>query len=189
MSENLARLRLLGRPQVVVLVGTSGAGKTTLRQALVGDGLPAELVVSLDDLRRSAREDDLRRGRSARGLQEYSAHAARRAARRADALAAYRAGYLADATHLRRNERREHALRASDTGLDAVAVLFGAVPLEVLLERNAGRTPDERVPEDVLARQHHRRSLLSAALLLEEGFADVVTVEPDPMTVLHEGPA
>jgi predicted kinase len=178
VRENLARRQLLERPQVVVLVGTSGGGKTTLRRRLVGDGFPAELVVSLDDLRRSARQDDLGRGRPVRALQDYSAFAVRRAARRADALAAYRAGYLADATHLRRKERREHVLRAADTGLPAVAVLFEAAPLEELLRRNAVRPVDERVPEDVLANQHHRRSLLTADLLRDEGFTDVLTHPP-----------
>jgi predicted kinase len=176
VSENLARSRLFERPQVVVLVGTSGAGKTTLRRRLVGDGFPGDLVVSLDDLRRSAQDDDLRRGRPGLELQDYSALAVRRAARRADALAAYRSGYLADATHLRRKERREHLVRAADTGLQAVAVLFEAAPLEALLERNGGRPADERVPEDVVARQHHRRSLLSADLLRDEGFTAVLTL-------------
>ena len=169
---------VLDRPQVVVLVGTAGAGKTTLRRRLVAGGLPAELVLSLDDLRRLAREEDVRRGRAARWLQDYSRHAVRRAARRADALAAYGAGYLADNTHLRRKERREHVVRARDTGLPAIAVLTPAVPLDELLARDRARPADERVPADVLARQHHRRSLLTPDLLRDEGFEDVLAPPP-----------
>ncbi len=127
---------------------------------------------------RAARDDDVRRGRSPRQLQDYSALAVRRAARRADALATYGAGYLADATHLRRKERREHVLRASDTGLRVAAVLLPPPPLEELLRRNLARPEDERVPEAVLARQHHRRSLLTADLLGDEGFTDVHTPPP-----------
>ncbi len=164
------------RPAVVVLVGACGSGKTTLRGALVAAGLHADRVVSLDDLRRRARDRDLRSGRPPHPLQDYSARAVREAARRADALAAFGAGYLADATHLRRRDRRVHVAVAEDTGLPAVAVLLPDVPLSELLARNAARPADERVPVDVLERQAHRRSLLDAALLAEEGFRLVVAV-------------
>lgn len=157
-------------PRVVVLVGASGTGKTTLRRRLVAAGLPEDLVVSLDDLRRRARASDLSRGRAGRPLQDYSALAARQALRRRDALAAFGAGYLADATHLRRRDRRLHVLTAQDTGLQAVAVLTLALPVDVLVDRNARRPSDEVVPVEVLLRQAHRRSLLSPSMLLEEGF-------------------
>ena len=88
-------------------------------------------------------------------------------------MAAFGAGYLADATHLRRRERRRHLDNAVAAGLPSAALLTPEAPLEVLLARNAGRPPDERVPEPVLARQHHRRSSLDAERLLGEGF-DVV---------------
>jgi predicted kinase len=132
------------------------------------------LVVSLDDLRREARGADARAGRPLRPLQQYSLVAVRRAARRCDALAAFGAGYLADATNLRRRERRAHVETAGDTGLSARAVLMPDLPLEVLVGRNAGRPADEQVPVGVLAAQAHRRSLLSAALLRADGFATVV---------------
>jgi hypothetical protein len=55
----------------------------------------------------------------------------------------------------------------------ARAVLTPLVAVEELVRRNALRAPDEQVPNDVLERQAHCRSLLSADLLLEEGFASV----------------
>jgi predicted kinase len=159
--------------EVVVLVGASGSGKTTMRRCLVAAGWPADLVVSLDDLRRCARDHDLARGRHPRTLQDYSALAARQAARRSDAFAAFGTGYLADATHLRRRDRRVHVRTATDAGLRARALLTPVLPLAVLLERNARRPPDEVVPVDVLARQAHRRSLITAGSLAEEGFSAI----------------
>ena len=163
----------LSVPRVVVLVGASGTGKTTLRRELLAAGLAPELVVSLDDLRRAARADDLARGRPPRLLQSYSAAAVRRAAARAELLLARGAGYLADATHLIRRERRSHVRAAEHAGLPSTAVLTPLVDLAVLLERNRLRPPDEQVPEEALARQHHRRSLLTAEALHEEGFTTV----------------
>jgi len=163
----------LAMPRIVVLVGASGTGKTTLRRRLVTAGLPEDLVVSLDDLRRRARSLDVSRGRRVRPLQDYSALAARQALRRGEALAGFGAGYLADATHLRRRDRRLHVSTAQDTGLPAVAVLTPDLPVDVLVERNEQRPPDEAVPVEVLARQVHRRSLLSAPMLLQEGFTAV----------------
>ena len=158
---------------VLVLVGAAASGKTTLRRELVAAGLDEGVVVSLDDLRRDLRARDLTAGGAPRELQDYSLPAARRAARRGDALAGLAVGYLADATHLRRAERREHLRRAQRAGLAAEAVLLPALPLEVLVERNASRPDDQRVPEDVLAHHAHRRSLLSADALRADGFAAV----------------
>ena len=163
-------------PAVVVLVGASASGRTTLRRALHDAGLPEDLVVSLDDLRRRARAWDEAHGRAARDLQEYSALAVRQAARRCDALAGFGAGYLADATHLRRRDRRLHLRVAAETGLEPRAVLTPVEPVEVLVERNLRRPADETVPLDALLRQVHRRSLLSADVLLAEGFASVLQV-------------
>lgn len=161
---------------IVVLVGTSASGKTTLRRELLSQGLHHDQVVSLDDLRRRARDRDVAASRPPRGLQEYSAVAVRHGSRRAYALAAFGAGYLADATHLRRRDRREHLAIAADTGLRARAVLLAEVPLDELTRRNARRPRDEQVPADVLRRQVHRRSLLSAEMLAAEGFSGVIEV-------------
>jgi hypothetical protein len=53
-------------------------------------------------------------------------------------------------------------------------VLLPDVPVEELRRRNAQRAPHRRVPEDVLGRHAHRRSLLTADLLRDEGFDDVL---------------
>jgi predicted kinase len=173
---NLDALVRLLQPVVVVLVGAAGSGKTTLRRDLVAAGYDAGRVVSLDDLRRVERAADVAAGRAVRPLQAYSLRAVRRARRRCDALAGFRAGYLADATHLRRRERVEHVRTADACGLPSVAVLLPHLDLATLLERDAVRPPDARVPADVLAKHAHRRSLLSSELVATEGFTAVVEV-------------
>lgn len=174
-----------GVPAVTVLVGASGTGKTGHRRALVAAGLHPDQVVSLDDLRRHLRRLDLAQGRAARPLQQYSAAAVRRAERRADALAGFGVGYLADATHLRRRDRQVHVRTAAAAQLQARAVLTPLVELDELLRRNLGRPADERVPVDVLEKQAHRRSLLSPPMLLDEGFARVRELRHDGAWVDH----
>jgi predicted kinase len=166
MAQPGGVLTLLEQPVVVVLVGAAGSGKTTFRRSLVAAGYDAGRVVSLDDLRRCERAADAAAGRPVRSLQDYSLRAVRRAQRRCDALA--------DATHLRRRERMAHVRVAADCGLPAVAVLLPDLTLATLLHRDAERPPDERVPTEVLAKQAHRRSLLSVGLLAGEGFAEVL---------------
>ncbi len=160
-------------PVVLVLVGAAGSGKTTLRRALLASARGALPVVSLDDLRRELRAADAAAGRPVRDLQGYSLPAVRRAQRRCQALAGLGAGYLADATHLRRAERVAHVRTARAAGLPVEAVLMPPLPLEELLRRDRARPADERVPADVLARHAHRRSLLGAQGLRADGFAVV----------------
>jgi predicted kinase len=161
---------------VIVLVGAPASGKSTLRRALQADGMVPERVLSLDDERAALRDRDADAGREARDLQDYSLPALRRCEEAATRLLADGRGYLADATHLRRRERVAHVRAAHAAGLPAVAMLLPALPVEVLAERNAVRAPDCRVPDDILARHAHRRSLLTAELLREEGFDDVIEV-------------
>lgn len=66
-----------------------------------------------------------------------------------------------------------HVRVARETRLVPVAVLLPLPPLEQLLLRNAARPEHEQVPPVVLSRQHHRRSLLTASMLAQEGFRRV----------------
>ncbi len=159
---------------VVVLVGAPASGKTTFRQRLIATGCAPSDVLSLDDERAALRDRDLDRFGEAGTLQAYSLAAIRRCDAAAQSVLARGRGYLVDATNLRRRERVAHVRAARAAGLPAVAVLLPAVPLEELSRRNARREPDRRVPEDVLARHAHRRALLSAAMLSDEGFDDVL---------------
>jgi predicted kinase len=161
---------------VTVLVGAPASGKTTLREQLLAAGSESLPVLSPDDERTTLRARDIAVGREPRDLQDYSLSALRKcAAEAADLLAAGR-GYLADATHLRRKERVAHVRAAHAAGLTAAAVLLPALPVEVLAARNERRTPDRRVPEDILAKHAHRRSLLTPQLLLDEGFDEVLEI-------------
>jgi predicted kinase len=159
---------------VVVLVGPPASGKSTVRRQLVAEGLPADLVVSLDDLRRELRD----RSADPRPLQDYTLVALRIAADRQRALVEQGRGYLADAQHLRRRERVAHVAAAGS--LTTVAILLPDLPVEVLLARNALRDDDERVPTEVIARAAHRRSLLTAGLLRAEGFTEVRELHQEP---------
>ncbi|MDQ4137605.1 MAG: ATP-binding protein [Actinomycetota bacterium] len=178
MTEAAARAgavpSLLTASAVVVLVGAAASGKTTLRRQLAASGTAPSAVISLDDERLALRERDLAVGREPRELQDYSWAAVQRSDEAARELLSRGLGYIADATHLRRRERVPHLRDAHAAGLVAIAMLLPAVPLDVLRERNTRRPAFRRVPDDILERHAHRRSLLTPELLLEEGFDQVV---------------
>jgi predicted kinase len=166
---------LLPDPAVTVLVGAPASGKSSVRRRLVDAGLPASRVVCLDDLRHAARA---LAGEPHRRLLDFSVSAVRAAATlEADLLAAGH-GYVADATNLRRRERVAHVRAAHAAGLPAVALLLPHLPAEELAARDRLRSPDERIPPDVLAAFAHPRSLLDRDLLLGEGFDAAYDVRP-----------
>jgi predicted kinase len=160
--------------RVVVLVGAAASGKTTLRQRLLADGMAPDQVLSLDDERAQLWDRDVASGAEPRPLQDYSLTAVRRCDAAARRLLAGGRGYLADATHLRRRERVAHVRAGHAAGLPVVAILLPSVPLDELRRRNALRLAHRRVPEEILGRHAHRRELLTAAMLRDEGFDDVV---------------
>ncbi|SDQ08006.1 AAA family ATPase [Quadrisphaera sp. DSM 44207] len=157
-----------------MLVGAPASGKTTLRGRLQAAGAAPARTVSLDEERAVARERDVAAGREPRPLQEYSATAVRRCEAAVAASLAAGLPYLADATHLRRRDRVAHVRAAHAAGLRAVAVLMPHLDPAALARRDAARPPERRVPAQVLARCAHRRGLLSAELLVAEGFDAVV---------------
>lgn len=167
------------RDAVVVLVGAPGSGKTTVRMRLL-DERPGTPVLSPDDERAALRERDVAEGRVPRDLQDYSLPALRTCAAAARALLAEGRGYISDATNLRRKERVAQVRAAHGAGLPAVAVLLPDLPVAVLVERNAPRSALRRVPEDGLARHAGRRALLDAETLRQEGFDEVIEIDPEP---------
>jgi len=173
-------LESLPAAAVVVLVGAPASGKTTLRHRLLDSAVGPAAVLSPDDERQRLRARDAAAGRTPRPLQDYSVSAIHHCETEGAQLLASGHGYLYDATGLRRRERVRHVNAAHDAGLPAIALLLPALPLGVLRKRNAPRTDDRRVPEDILARHAHRRGLLSAELLREEGFDDVIEVTDSP---------
>lgn len=134
--------------------------------------------MSLDDRRREVATEVLAAGGPRRPPQAWTLTALRRAEQRQEDLLAAGAGCLADRTHLRRRERVALVRAAAAAGLPAVALLLPDAPVEVHLARSAGRPEDERVPDAVLLRHAHRRSLLTPELLREEGFDRVVERAP-----------
>jgi len=168
----------LALPAVVVLVGPVAGGKTTARHALVAAGLDPELVVSLDDERLALRQRSENADRPVKALNDYTLVALKICAHRQQRLLAAGTGYLADNTHLRRQERVVHVRAATAAGLRAVALLTAEAPLDELVRRNAARDDVLRVPDEVIARHHHRRSLLTPELLRDaDGFAEVYVVD------------
>ncbi|WP_210481729.1 AAA family ATPase [Naasia sp. SYSU D00948] len=176
LEGSAAPIPSLPADAVVVLVGAAASGKTTFRRALLAADAAPRAVLSLDDERLALRERDSDTGREPRPLQDYSRPAVLRCEAAAQKLLSQRRGYLADATHLRRRERIPHVRAAHEAGLPAIAVLLPAVGIDVLRERNGARPELHRVPDEILERHEHRRSLLSRELLLEEGFDEVVEV-------------
>ncbi len=183
-------MQTLRLPAVVVLVGAAASGKTTLRGRLVAAGLDPRLVVSLDDERSRMYDAALAHGRVPHPLQAYTLPALRRADVRRTALLRVGCGYVADATHLRRRERRVHVAQARAYALPARALLLARTPLDVLLARNAERPPYRRVPQDVLAAHAHRHSLVTLAMLRDEGFDDVrLVASRSTFALMSDGPA
>src|SRR4051812_22031650 len=107
----------LSPPAVFVLIGPGAAGKTTARGRIVAAGFDPAHVLSLDDTRVALRARSEDAGRPVKPLQDYTVVALKICAERQVALIAAGVGYLADNTHLRRQERTDHLRAAHDAGL------------------------------------------------------------------------
>lgn len=168
---------VLRRPAVVVLVGPPASGKTTLPRQLVDAGLPDGLVMSLDDLRREIAAEVTAAGGPVRAPQDWTPPGAAGGRRPPDPAAGHRAG-LPGRQHppapARPGGTRTSRARRRPAGGRAA---HARAAREELARRDSRREDDARVPDDVLRRHAHRRSLLDAALLRVEG-DEVLDVEP-----------
>ncbi len=158
----------LPAPCVVVMMGASGAGKSTFarRLAVAADALAisydqcrAELTVHAHDQSATAAAVDLAHQRVDRRCR--------------DGLTT-----IVDGTHTTDKERRRIADLAASHTMPAVLVAL-ATPLHVCLHRQQTRAPrrpgaawGEQVPEDVV-RSQHARVLGSLPHLHTEGFHSV----------------
>ncbi|MER8188190.1 ATP-binding protein [Kitasatospora sp. NPDC094015] len=151
------RLGPVEKGDLIVLVGASGSGKSTL----LAD-VPAYQVVSLDRLRAVV---------SAPGDQTATADAV--LLQHQILLARLRRGVTTyvDNTSLSTHHRAQLVELAHQHGRRVIAAHFDA-PLPLCIERNRARPAEQRVPEDVLRRQH-RMSRSARELLATEGFDEI----------------
>lgn len=159
----------LPAPCVVVMMGASGAGKSTKARELAA-AIPGALVISYDKCRAELTGNS--------NDQSATAAAVRLAHRRVDARCAEGLTTIVDGTHTTPWERRNVVAVADRHGMPAVLVVL-ATPLEVCLSRQQTRKPrrpgalwGEQVPEDVV-RGQHVRVLGSLPDLHLEGFDSV----------------
>ena len=80
-----------------------------------------------------------------------------------------------DATFTEYKGRKDYIklIRSMDPHKRIVAVVFH-VDVEVAIQRNATRTEDRRIPEDIIRKMHQR--LQSHPVTLAEGFDEIVVV-------------
>jgi predicted kinase len=154
-------------PELVVLIGAAGAGKSTWAAARYR---PSQ-VVSLDALRAVVADDECD--------QDATADAVALLMAIVDARLSRRLTTVVDATNGVPGERAELLAIAARHQVPAVAVVFGT-PLETCLDRQRSRPsplPGRRwgraVPDSVV-RNQHQRTMASLDTLTAEGFAQVV---------------
>lgn len=163
----------LPRDALVVLVGASGAGKSTW----AARRFSANEILSSDAFREMVSGDADDQGASADAFRLL--HLAARARLRRGLRT------LVDATNLTTGARRSLLTLARTAGRPAVAIVFD-VPLERCLQHNTGRA-ERRVPEDVI-RQHHHQLEEARAVIPEEGFAAVGTVTASDLDARYDAP-
>ncbi|MFJ5212766.1 AAA family ATPase [Streptomyces nigra] len=149
----------LPRNGLIVLIGASGAGKTTLARTW-----PASQVLSLDGLRGAVSDDPGRQDATADAADVLKLILERRMARKLNTVI--------DATNVEQEVRAELVTAAKRHGMPTVAVIV-ATPLPVCLERQSPRPDNRRVPEDVV-RAQHQAMVHSHQRLATEGFNTVV---------------
>lgn len=149
----------LPKNALVVLIGASGAGKTTLARSW-----PASQVLSLDCLRGSVSDDPGRQDATADAVDVLALILERRMARGLNTVI--------DATNLEQPVRAGLIAAAKRHGMPTAAVVLAA-PLELCLQRQAPRPDNRRVPADTV-RTQHQAMVTSHQRLAAEGFNTVV---------------
>jgi len=151
----------LPAPSLVLLIGPSGAGKTTF----AAEHFEPNQVVSSDELRGRLADDQ--------NDQDASAEAFRILALVLNGRLRRRLTAVVDATNLRAVNRRRLRALAARYGVPVVAILFD-LPERAFYDNNA-RRPDRQVADDVLADQIE---LMRQAVgdVPGEGYARVVVI-------------
>ncbi|MET9914464.1 ATP-binding protein [Streptomyces sp. NPDC006476] len=153
-------------PELIVLIGVSGAGKTTLAGTW-----PPTRVVSLDQLRGVMSDDCGDQSATVDAVDALHLIVDRRLARGLTTVV--------DATSVYAKDRAQLLDAARRHCMPAVAVVVDT-PLPVCIERQKNRPTSRRVPEVTVTAQH--QAMREALPRLEsEGFTRVVIVTADPL--------
>lgn len=161
MAHHVAVELNLPNPALVLLVGPSGAGKTTFAR----EHFAGYQVISSDELRAWVADDP--------NDQEASAEAFRILALLLNGRLKRRLTAVVDATNLRAMNRRRLRALAARYGVPVVAIVFD-LPEHAFYDNNT-RRPDRVVSDDVIANQIE---LMRAAVadVPAEGYARIVVV-------------
>ncbi|MER5973300.1 ATP-binding protein [Streptomyces sp. NPDC002055] len=149
-------------PSVVCLMGAAGSGKSTWASTW-----PDTQVLELDHFRALVSDEP--------GCQEATADAVFALQAVLEARLARRKMTVIDSTNTEAAVRTGLVQTARRHGVPAVALLV-STPASVCVERQADRSPDRAVPEDVVRRQH-AEVVAAFPGLRDEGFQHVVIAD------------